>query len=361
MFTQTIEQPGTLAVSAAGGRDEHHGIRTIGRLVLLCAVGLIVSAVLLVATAFQVARSLDETGLAAERLRAANAIDAMVAANGPLTQADVALLGHIGGLQQAHLTYALTTDPKLQQIPLLAGLGPSGSYLTWTQAPIAEQVLLRFAPIRLPIIGGMLLLVLTVLIRLRRVVGDIERQRRLAHQQSRSDALTGLANRLAFDTALADLTANRTPFAILLLDLDRFKEINDINGHAAGDDVLRTVGVRLASLRQGTDLVARLGGDEFALLSTTRSDRDTLAALARRCIAAIEQPIQLEARLVRVGVSLGIVPSGDLDLAPATLMGAADAALYRAKSIPGSRYRFAGDEPAQPAFLVPSSLMPACC
>lgn len=359
MLIETIHQPGTLTAIAAGRRDEHHGIRTIGRLVLLCAVGLVVSAVLLVVTGFQVAQSLDDTDLAAERLRAANAIDAMTAADGPLTEADVALLGHIGGLQQAHLTYSLTTDPTLQQIPLLAGQGPSGSYLTWTQATIAEQVLLRFAPIRLPIIGGMLLLVLTVLIQLRRVVGDIERQRRVAHQQSRSDAMTGLANRLAFDTALADLVKAKAPFAILLFDLDRFKEINDAHGHAAGDGVLRTIGARLLPLLQGTDLLARLGGDEFALLSTSRSDRDALAALARRCLAAIERPIQLDDRLVRVGVSVGIVPAGDLDLPPATLMGAADAALYRAKSVRGSHYRFAGDASVEPAHRILASLAPA--
>jgi diguanylate cyclase (GGDEF)-like protein len=359
MITQSIDGPGALPAIAAGRRDEHHGIKTIGRLVLLCAIGLVVAAVLLVFTAFQVAHSLDTANLAAERLRAANAIDAMAAASGPLSEGDIALLGHIGGLGDAHLAYTLSTDPRLQQIPLLAGQGPSGSYLTWTRATIAEQVLLRFAPIRLPIIGGMMLLVLTVLIQLRRVVGDIERQRRLAHHQSRSDAMTGLANRLAFDTALAELADGTTPFAIMLFDLDRFKEINDINGHAAGDHVLRTVGARLLPLLEGTDLLARLGGDEFALLSTARSDRDTLAALARRCIAAIEQPIQLQSGLVRVGVSVGIVPSGDLDLPPATLMGAADAALYRAKSRPGSRYRFAGDEPAQSTRLLGSALLPA--
>ena len=108
MLTQSIERPGTLPASAAGRRDEHHGIKTIGRLVLLCAVGLVVSAVLLVTTGFQVAQSLDETDLAVERLRAANAIDAMAAADGPLTEGDIALLGHIGGLKDAHLAYALT-------------------------------------------------------------------------------------------------------------------------------------------------------------------------------------------------------------------------------------------------------------
>ena len=358
MFTQSFDRPGTPTATAAGHRDEHHGMRTIGRLVLLCAIGLVVAAALLVITAFQVARNLDETSLAAERLRAANAIDAL-SAKGVLSNDDVALIGQVGGLEGVHLSYGLIADARLQQIPLLAGQGPSGSYLTWTRANTAEQVLLRFAPIRLPIIGGMLLLVLTVLIQLRRVVGDIERQRRLAHRQSRSDALTGLANRLAFDTVLADMAAAEEPFALVLFDLDRCKQVNDVHGHAAGDDVLRTIGARLSSLVEGADLLARLGGDEFALLSTTRVDRDTLTALARRCIAAIEQPILITGESVRVGVSLGIVPSGDLGLPPATLMGAADAALYRAKSRPGSRYHFAGDEPARAAGRLPLSLLPA--
>ena len=352
MLTQSIQQPGTLPAMAAGRRDEHHGIRTIGRLVLLCAVGLVVAAVLLVATAFQVARSLDETDLAAERQRAANAVDAMAAAAGPLTDADIVLLGHIGGLKQAHLTYALAADPTLQQIPLLDGQGPSGSYLTWTRATIAEQVFLRFAPIRLPIIGGMLLLVLTVLIQLRRVVGDIERQRRLAHRQSRSDTMTGLANRLAFDTMLGDLAASRASFALLVLDLDRFKEINDALGHPAGDEVLRTVGARLSRLLGPGDLLARVGGDEFALLRVTSVDQTALGALARDCIAAVERPINVAGRSIHVGASLGIVQA-DAQRAPESLIALADAALYHAKSRPGSAFHFAGNAPAD-ASLVPA-------
>ncbi len=102
-------------------------------------------------------QSLDESDLAAERQRAANAIDAMAAASGPFTEADIALLGHLAVWSKAHLAYALTTDPTQQQIPLLAGQGPSASYLTWTRATIAPEVFHRFAPVRLPIIGGMLL------------------------------------------------------------------------------------------------------------------------------------------------------------------------------------------------------------
>ncbi|MBE0578097.1 GGDEF domain-containing protein [Devosia sp.] len=351
-------RPGAPSATAAARRDEHHGIRTIGRLVVLCAVGLVVAAVLLIGTALQVMRSLDDADLANERLRAANAIDAMVTIHGALTDEHVIALGKVAGLSNAHLSDRLETDSRLQQVPLLAEQGPSGSYLTWTRSDLAERTFRQFAPVRLPIIGGMLLLVLGVMLQLRRVVADIERQRQLAHRQSRSDVVTGLANRLAFETALDDLARTATPFAILILDLDRFKDINDAFGHAAGDEVLRTVGARLSRLLYPADLLARLGGDEFVLLCTSRPTRSALAALAQQCIAAIEQPIELEGRAMRVGVSLGIVPAGALGLPPSTLMGAADAALYRAKSVPGSTFRFAGDD-ASPTMVVPELLVTA--
>jgi diguanylate cyclase (GGDEF)-like protein len=357
MIFRPSHRPGEPSAKAAARRDEHHGIRTIGRLVLLCAVGLVIAAILLIGTAVQVMRSLDQADLAAERLRAANAIDAMVAMTGPLTDADVVTLGRIAGLGDARLSDTLANDPTLQQIPLLAGQGPSGGYLTWTRSDLALQIFRQFAPIRLPIIGGMLLLVLGVLIKTRRVVADIERQRQLAHRQSRSDVVTGLANRLAFQTALDALAGSPTPFAIITFDLDRFKDINDAFGHAAGDDVLRVVGDRLSRLLNPGDMLARLGGDEFVMLCTSRSTTPALTVLAQHCIAAIEQPIQLGGQTVRVGVSLGIVPAAALDLPPATLMGAADAALYRAKSARGSAFRFAGDE--TPAVVAPLLSMSA--
>ena len=358
MIFQATDRPGEPSAKAAARRDEHHGIKTIGRLVLLCAVGLVIAAILLIGTAVQVARSLDQADLAAERLRAANAIDEIAAMNGPLTDAGAITLGRIAGLSNAHLSTKLTNDPTTQQIPLLAGQGPSGSYLTWTRSNLAEQIFRQFAPIRLPIIGGMLLLVLGVLIKMRRVVADIEHQRQLAHRLSRSDVVTGLANRLAFQTALDGLAGSATPFAIIIFDLDRFKDINDAFGHAAGDGVLRTVGERLSRLLNAGDLLARLGGDEFVMLCTSRPTPPALTTLAQHCIAAIEQPIQLEGRSVRVGVSLGIVSAAALDLPPATLMGAADAALYRAKSARGSAFRFAGDE-TSPAVVAPKLLASA--
>ena len=176
-----------------------------------------------------------------------------------------------------------------------------------------------------------------------------ERVHFLAHR----DPLTGLFNRRYFHERLgeairgAEMTGQ--PLALHLIDLDRFKEINDLYGHAAGDEVLRTVGIRLSRLLQAGDVLARLGGDEFGLLSTGRFDRTALTALAQRCIASIERPIQLMGRPVTVGVSLGIVPAGARPLPPAALMAAGDAALYDAKAIAGSSFRFAGADPIAPA------------
>lgn len=353
MIFRSTHRPGAPSAGAAARGAEHHGIRTIGRLLMLCSVGLVIAAILLIGTAVQVMRSIDEADLAHERLRAANAIDTMVTIHGALSDVHVVALGKVAGLSDAYLSTTLETDPRIQQIPLLAGQGPSGSYLTWTRSGLSEQIFRQFAPIRLPIIGAMLLLVLGVLLKMRQIVTDIERQRQLAHRQSRSDVVTGLANRLAFETALEEMAVGTAPFAIVILDLDRFKHINDAFGHAAGDEVLRVVGARLSVLAGPGDLLARLGGDEFVMLCTSRSAQQALSQLAQHCIAAIEEPIQLERGTVKVGVSLGIVPAAAVQVPASTLMGAADAALYRAKAAPGSAYRFAGEpaeatEPATP-------------
>ncbi|MHA6689518.1 diguanylate cyclase domain-containing protein [Devosia sp. A449] len=323
--------------------DEHNGIKRIGRLVLLCVGVLVVSSILLTGTALQAMYSIDQANLDAERQRAANAIDIISEEMGPLTADSVALLGRIAGLRNAHLSTEVSTDPSERQIPLMEGEGASGNLLTWTRSATGNTLLRKFAPIRIPIIAGMVLLMLGLLIRLRHLVTDIERQRRLAHRQSRSDVVTGLANRLAFETSLTECAAGDAPFAVLLFDLDRFKAINDAFGHAAGDDVLRIVGARLSALLGPGDLLARLGGDEFVLLSASRTERAALEQLARDCIAAIEAPVQLVGRAIWVGMSLGIVASTAPHRGALDLVAQADAALYRAKAKRGSGFCFAGD------------------
>ncbi|PIK69384.1 bifunctional diguanylate cyclase/phosphodiesterase, partial [Methylobacterium frigidaeris] len=163
-----------------------------------------------------------------------------------------------------------------------------------------------------------------------------EAERRIAHM-ARHDALTDLPNRTHFRERL-DLLLRQGAGAILWLDLDRFKVVNDTLGHAAGDTLLCEVARRLrAALRSG-DTIARLGGDEFAVLL---DDGDPLAAsqAAARLIAAMQAPVTVAGRSMHVGVSIGVVlvpcHGGDAD----TLMARADRALYGAKAAGRSTFR----------------------
>lgn len=150
---------------------------------------------------------------------------------------------------------------------------------------------------------------------------------------ARHDALTGLFNRHALiehlDAAMATASRDGTVLALGFIDLDRFKPVNDLHGHAIGDAVLIQVGNRIrAELRQ-TDILARIGGDEFIMLVPT--DIENVPAVASRINDALRQPFQIEGREIDIGASIGVaLYPGDGDSADA-LIGAADAAMYRAK------------------------------
>jgi diguanylate cyclase (GGDEF)-like protein len=177
---------------------------------------------------------------------------------------------------------------------------------------------------------------------------DITAQKRaeaeLAHM-ARYDALTGLSNRTMFleqvDKALQLLVRQGTPFSILMLDLDRFKVVNDSLGHAIGDSLLRAVGDRLRRLVRDIDVVARLGGDEFAIIQIgDMSQRDQATILANRILSIITEPDDIDGRKIVIGTSIGItLAPQDAEEADA-LIRRADFALYKAKSEGRSRYRF---------------------
>jgi diguanylate cyclase (GGDEF)-like protein/PAS domain S-box-containing protein len=163
-----------------------------------------------------------------------------------------------------------------------------------------------------------------------------EAERRIAHM-ARHDALTDLPNRTLFRERL-DALLGAGAGAILWLDLDRFKVVNDTLGHAAGDALLCEVARRLRGVLQAGDTIARLGGDEFAVLL---ADGDPLAAsrAAAALIEAMQEPVTVAGRPMHVGVSIGVVLSpchgGDAD----TLMARADRALYSAKAAGRSTFR----------------------
>ena len=158
------------------------------------------------------------------------------------------------------------------------------------------------------------------------------------HDLAYRDSLTGLANRTLFHerlaTAFGDSAPRDLPVAVLLLDLDEFKPVNDNFGHAAGDALLRHVAVRLRSCLRETDTVARLGGDEFAVLLAEPLAED-LAKLAERVAAAVKQPCLVDGVYLTVGASVGtaIARAGDSD--PDLLLRIADTTMYAVKN--GSR------------------------
>ncbi len=158
------------------------------------------------------------------------------------------------------------------------------------------------------------------------------------------DPLTGLPNRTLFHERLeADLReARRTgrPIAILCLDLDRFKTVNDSLGHMAGDTVLEIVSQRLSRIMAPSDLAARLGGDEFVVICNGARDRSGVAELAGRIIQSVGQPMPVAGRHLTVGASIGIAhgPADSLDAGQ--LLKSADLALYRAKTGGRSAFRF---------------------
>ncbi len=145
---------------------------------------------------------------------------------------------------------------------------------------------------------------------------------------ARLDALTGIASRRAFDESLA--TACRGPFALLMLDLDGFKAVNDRYGHAAGDELRRQVAARLASTVRSGDTLARLGGDEFAVIMPG-ADAAAAEVVAERAVLTVGLPYTVLGALVTVGTSVGIeiVRKGAVE--GDRVKAAADEALYAAK------------------------------
>jgi len=150
----------------------------------------------------------------------------------------------------------------------------------------------------------------------------------IQQQMARRDELTALGNRRAFDEALAGevlrFTRHQAPFSVALLDLDGFKQVNDSDGHAAGDDLLRAVARALEQMGRATDSVFRLGGDEFAVLMSGTDTDEARAALTRTAAAAASCDL-------RVGVSVGIASCPSDGLIGDDLLRTADARLYEAK------------------------------
>ncbi len=167
---------------------------------------------------------------------------------------------------------------------------------------------------------------------------------RLAHY----DSLTGIPNRLLFndrlDRALQRAERGDSPFALLYVDLDGFKAVNDNHGHDVGDKLVQGIAERLSQCIRRTDSVARIGGDEFTvLLEKVNSTNDTIV-IAQKIIDVITEPFDINGQQLRVGSSIGIAVYPEAGRDATTLIKHADMAMYEAKAMPGSNYRFFTDK-----------------
>jgi diguanylate cyclase (GGDEF)-like protein/PAS domain S-box-containing protein len=179
------------------------------------------------------------------------------------------------------------------------------------------------------------------------ITDEVEARRRIEFL-SQHDALTGLPNRTRLqeflDGKLKAAPSPEHPLVMLILDLDRFKPVNDLLGHAAGDEVLNEVSRRLAECVRSGDLVARIGGDEFVLILNDVGSVEEVETACRRLIESIEKPVKVEDQEVFVSASIGIAMAPNDSSKAAELLRYADIALYEAKSGGRNTWRFYANE-----------------
>jgi diguanylate cyclase (GGDEF)-like protein/PAS domain S-box-containing protein len=175
---------------------------------------------------------------------------------------------------------------------------------------------------------------------------DITERRRAEAKIShlaRHDLLTNLPNRVLFREHLEDAVSKLQPgrgCAVLCLDLDRFKNVNDTLGHPVGDELLKAVAGRLLSVVQSSDMVARIGGDEFAIVKNAVERPEQCSELAARIVEVVGRPYEVEGRHIEIGTSVGIAIAPNDGANPDQLLKSADMALYLAKSDGRGTHRF---------------------
>jgi diguanylate cyclase (GGDEF)-like protein len=178
---------------------------------------------------------------------------------------------------------------------------------------------------------------------------EIEQHKALAYH----DSLTGLPNRLQFldslNQAIAQHERLHKHFALMFVDLDRFKPVNDTWGHHVGDMLLMAVAKRLRVAMRRTDILARLSGDEFTVIESRLLKQDDAARLAGKLITTLNRPFRLEGHLIEIGASAGIAVYPDDATTGEALLQCADAAMYRAKAAGRNRFCFYAGEPMPPA------------
>ncbi|MDR7306680.1 diguanylate cyclase domain-containing protein [Rhodoferax saidenbachensis] len=190
---------------------------------------------------------------------------------------------------------------------------------------------------------------------IKRQVEDLQDSREELEHLAQHDMLTDLPNRRMFmerlEQAIARALRNDEEFALLFIDVDNFKQINDTLGHAAGDAVLRTVAQRLAGSTRKVDTVARLGGDEFVVLLDNFSQREQIAGFTEKLLAVLKTPMPFGENPIHVEFSIGISQFPENGATSEDIINNADRAMYKTKAGGRNGYRFTSDANTQPNLL----------
>jgi len=255
--------------------------------------------------------------------------------------------GFLGELEHRYLIEAPrfssspTPETGEQALALEGEDGGTIGYILWQPQLPGSRIVAVLGPIMALLILAMIAVLPLLALWLRRSTGQLSDaliQLRASEAQAQHlafhDPLTGLPNRSLFRDRLdhALIRARRgEPLSVLLLDLDRFKRVNDTLGHLAGDELIREFGTRLSQLVRDCDTVARLGGDEFAILLPGMAAHDDLDALCERILTAVRERFEVLGNSAFVGVSIGMICAPESGYDPVELLRKADIALYRAK------------------------------
>jgi diguanylate cyclase (GGDEF)-like protein len=239
---------------------------------------------------------------------------------------------------------ASTTE---EAYPLLERSGRTVGYFVWEPYRPGTEMLARLHTPLLTVLASLVFIAMGLL-------WQLERRSRMVRERddhltfmALHDSLTGLANRVAFsqslDRALADVRAEQS-LALLYLDLDHFKEVNDTLGHPVGDELIRQFAARLIEIASPACTISRLGGDEFTIIVPHVTTIDEAEGLAAAIVDRVRQPFQIEGNSIFIGVTIGIAfaPFHGVDRNEITRK--ADIALYHAKSTGRSRYAVYGED-----------------
>jgi diguanylate cyclase (GGDEF)-like protein len=249
------------------------------------------------------------------------------------------------------LRFAVVDNPKSGEIsvPIRSDVGDLIGYFIWNPELPGDH-LLKDVALATAIAAFIILLLLVALVRrlkqsmsaLERTVLELKASEAQAHHLAFHDVLTGLPNRALFEDPLNHAIARRQDgeqIAVMMLDLDRFKHVNDTLGHPAGDSLIRDFSVRLSKLIGSQDTITRLGGDEFAIVQVCTTGMEGPEALSDRILAMVHEPYDVMGNQVFVGTSIGLVLAPEAGTDRNELLRKADIALYRAKSEGRNCYR----------------------